>query len=404
MLVGGQHARAGQHQRVGPRGRGGGLVPVPPRFVLFEIRVQTHGDGRGEVGELAVVHPGRPGQDTRHDLGAGSALRVGVPGPHAEDQVTTSLGVADQRVEQLVVGDVQAGHDQDRDPVGKTIRGYDRQLSARLEEPPVESPDNPVVRVAVRHRGPGCQRRVRQRQRRLELARPPALRRGEHSDVDIRHQTGQVTGRGPQLGTHLGQLAVAPARLEAVTEHPAPERLVPGTQRVPLPVLDHAGTAGHQRPNGLPPLPVVRRIVHMWLADGARPGLGHQERFATQAVRGVGLLVERPHPAVGQPLGAPGHRVPRRLGQGQGVLHREVHVDRGLVADGGHRGDVQRRPAQRQAGHHELVGPGQLAHHRRLPADEARGQLRLEAAPREVVRGHRVAVRRPQVGPVREPV
>ncbi len=206
-----------------------------------------------------------------------------------------------------------------------------------------------------------------------------------------------------ELARDLLDLVVAAAGLAVVVEHAEPVLLVAVVDRVPVPVLDHARAAGDERPRRLAPLPVERGEVPVREPDRERVGLGDQERLSERGVGEIGLEVDRPRARMGRP--AELRRVRRRLGHRQRVLHRVVRVDRGDVeARAVELARVERGAAERHARGHELVRAGDLAHDRRLRGDEVGRELRLVAAPREVVRRDRVAVRRPQLVPAGDPV
>ena len=166
-----------------------------------------------------------------------------------------------------------------------------------------------------------------------------------------------------------------------------------------MPVLDHRRTPGDERPCGLLPLPVEGGLVHPRVADRLGVGLGDQERSLLGAVHPVGVGEQRPHARGGPELG-----VLAGAGQGEGLLHPVVGVAGGDVEGASHLLLVEGGPVIGDAGGDELVLAGVLAHHLGLPADEVRGQLRLEAPPGERVLRLHIRVRPPQVRPVAQPV
>lgn len=135
------------------------------------------------------------------------------------------------------------------------------------------------------------------------------------------------------------------------------------------------------------------------LPDRLRAGLGHQEGRLRRGKHAIGLLIEPLH------TGGPPDRQAWYVGT---CLQRGPHL---VVRVAG--GDVE-GPSQcyivdggalvADTCGDELVRARVLANDRRLPRDEVGDQGSLVAAPLDLVLGRMVAVRRPQFGPVREPM
>ena len=238
----------------------------------------------------------------------------------------------------------------------------------------------------------------------MELHRPLALARVQEAHVGVGDEIGDRRAGPVEVAGDPLDLVVAAPGLAVVVEDAEPVRLVAEVVRVPVPVLDHPRATGHERPRRLAPLAVIGGEVRVRLADRRRVRLGHEERLVAGGARLIGLEVD--HPRAGLPRPARGAERGLRRGRRhrERALHRVVGVDRRDVELAVEVGGIERRPRKRHARRDELIRSRDLPHERSLLGDELRRQLRLEAAPREVVGRHGVAVRHPQVVPAAEPV
>jgi len=140
------------------------------------------------------------------------------------------------------------------------------------------------------------------------------------------------------------------------------------------------------------------------LADRERVRLGDEERLVARGARQIGLEIDRPRPRLPAPARAGARGLRRRRRHRERVLHRVIRVDRGDVELAVEVGGIERGAGERHACRDELIRARELLDERRLLGDELRRERRLEAAPREVIGRHGVAVRRPQVVPAAEPM
>ena len=134
-------------------------------------------------------------------------------------------------------------------------------------------------------------------------------------------------------------------------------------------------------------------------ADRLRVGLRDEVRRLLRGVHAVRHRVQRP-----RARGHPGLVRGDGGGQGQVVPHPVVRVAGGDVQPTRERVVLHGGAVVRDARGDELVLARVLADDVGLPADEVRGELRLELAPRQGVLGLGVVLRRPEVRPGGEPV
>jgi hypothetical protein len=312
--------------------------------------------------------------------------------------VAAGFGVFAQPVEGVVVGQVEAGGDQHREPAHRVGnrwpvgRVHHPHLQAGVEGAAVERFDEALVGAFVG----GA---VRMRQRRVSLHDPAGRHVDEQRHVGVRHDPGDEFAGLLELGAEAGDLGVRPAGSPVVRQDPAPVRLGAEVQGVPVPVADHAGAACDECPGGLAPLPVVGGPAVPGEADVRRVGLGDQERRLFRRVHPVGAEVQRPHPVGGPRLGGGAG-----VGQGEPVLHDVVRVTGGDVESPADPVVVEGGPVVGEAGGDELLRGRVLPDDPGLPGDELLGLPCLEPPPGQLVLRLRVAVRPPQVGPGGQPV
>ena len=290
--------------------------------------------------------------------GARSRLVVGVAAAEAEHEVAARARVGVEQVEQHVVGDVERGDDEHRparhERVGvaaEMLRVDDVSLQAGAEQALVEAAEDPVVGARV-----GLEAAL-DGERGMELHRPLALARVQEAGVGVGDEVGHRRAGAVELAGDPLDLVVAAPGLAVVVEDAEPVRLVAEVVRVPVPVLDHARAAGHERPRRLAPLAVIGGEVRVRLADRGRVRLGHEERLVAGGARLIGLQVD--HPGAGLPRPARGAQrgLRRRRRHRERALHRVVGVDRGDVELAVEVGGIERRARQRHARRDELIRP-----------------------------------------------
>ena len=276
-------------------------------------RFAAHRYGVGEVGHLVVPDAGRLAQHRR----AAAPRAAGPPGRR-----TPSAGRAR--------GDRRSRRRPPGSPGRRRRRCRARRRPARgSARPPPRPTAHRRATAAAAADGPGAAGAWRRRRRARRRRRSGGRRRGRRTGRARRTAPASPgraccrSRRGPRRRSRArrprrrrrrgassspsdGELAVGATGLAAVRQHAAPVGLGAEGEGVPVPVGDHPGAAGDQQPGGLPPLAVVRRLVHRREADRAGVGLGDQERRLARGLHQVGQVGHRPRPA-----DDPAHRAAR---------------------------------------------------------------------------------------------
>ena len=152
VIVGCQHVGTVGGQSLDHSGAGGTSHEVQ------SIRSRDHRHVVVDGAPLVVPGAGGLGEARRLAVGAGAGFVVGVTRAWAEDEMTAGLGVRAEPLQQVVVGDIEAGDDQHRmlpgpetrrhprpvDP-DKVLRVHDAHRGTRIEGCPVERLDNARV-------------------------------------------------------------------------------------------------------------------------------------------------------------------------------------------------------------------------------------------------------------------